>query len=326
MTDRQQHRPAVAVEPWDPSYGAPAAGLSRPAQPDTDTSGAVDVNRECPAGEWSPLSPSATRASEVIFVDGVRRIDARVWVTDDAGTSAGVAASFAAGAVRCNTRAEVVAATIERGLFSTAAPDPVPVAGADYVPRNAAADDPDSLTAAVQERMRDLELRVVRDVIDTELTVVDGPLRGRQSLPGVIGYIKSHRVSYLPPVVEDVVGRLDAGQRTPLFLTQTTWSRWSWYLRLPLGVGAAAGVHPWSGIVRCEAPADLDVEAAAALADQASVTLVGFASEAHKDGRAPQNLYPIAGLERHLRRLLGDQRFLYRQLVAATRSGQPMPR
>ena len=310
--------PRVSVEPWDPSYSAPTSGgLSRPAEPGADTSGAVDVNRERSATDWEPLTPTTEPAGEVVFVDGVRRIDARVWVTDDSGTSAGVAASFAAGAVRCDGRAEVVAAQVERGLFSTADTYPVPVAGADYQPRNAAADDPDSLTAAVQERMRDLELRLVRDVAGDGLTVVDGPLRGRQALPDVIGYVKSHRVRYLPPVAEGVVPQLEPGQRTPLFLTQTTWSRWSWYLRLPLGVGGAVA-HPWSGIVRCEAPADLEVDAAAALADRSSVTLVSFASEAHKDGRAPQNLYPIAGLERHLRRLLGDQRFLYRQLVAAT--------
>ena len=36
-----------------------------------------------------------------------------------------------------------------------------------------------------------------------------------------------------------------------------------------------------------------------------------------KDPRAPQNLYPIAGLERELRRRLGDPALLYRSLRAA---------
>lgn len=306
----------VTVEPWDPSYGTSSPGLSSPSEPGDESSGAVDVNRELSAADWQPLQPGADPEREVAFVDGVRRIDARLWVTDDNGTSAGVAASFAAGAVVCDGRARVGATAVERGLFSMADTYAVAVAGADYEPRNAAADDPDSLTAAVQERMRDLELRVVRDVANGRLAVVDGPLRGRQSLGNVIGYVKSHRVRYLPPVVGDVVERLSAGERTPLFLTQTTWSRWSWYLRLPSRQGVVT--HPWAGIVRCEAAADLDLGEACSLADRASRTLVGFASEAHKDGRAPQNLYPIAGLERHLRRLLGDQRFLYRQLVAAT--------
>ena len=42
--------------------------------------------------------------------------------------------------------------------------------------------------------------------------------------------------------------------------------------------------------------------------------LARFASTRYKDPRAPQNLYPISGLERELRRRLGDPRLLYRAL------------
>jgi hypothetical protein len=38
-----------------------------------------------------------------------------------------------------------------------------------------------------------------------------------------------------------------------------------------------------------------------------------------KDSRAPQNLFPIAGLERALRRRLGDPGLLYRALRTAAR-------
>jgi hypothetical protein len=47
------------------------------------------------------------------------------------------------------------------------------------------------------------------------------------------------------------------------------------------------------------------------------VTLVRFASTEYKDARAPQNLYPIAGLERELRRRLGEPNMLYRALRRA---------
>jgi hypothetical protein len=53
------------------------------------------------------------------------------------------------------------------------------------------------------------------------------------------------------------------------------------------------------------------------LADLAQVTLVRYASAEYKDARAPQNLYPIAGLERELRRRLGEPALLYRALRAA---------
>jgi hypothetical protein len=71
----------------------------------------------------------------------------------------------------------------------------------------------------------------------------------------------------------------------------------------------------------------LPVTDAVALADSVTVMLPRFASEPHKDARAPQNLYPIGALERALRRRLGDPGVLYRALRrASTRmaSGTPV--
>lgn len=46
------------------------------------------------------------------------------------------------------------------------------------------------------------------------------------------------------------------------------------------------------------------------LANLSQMALGRFASPAYKDSRAPQNLYPIGGLERALRHRLGDPRLL----------------
>ena len=54
------------------------------------------------------------------------------------------------------------------------------------------------------------------------------------------------------------------------------------------------------------------------MAGLSAATLPRFASSAYKDPRAPQNLVPIAGLERRLRGLLGDARVLHRALALAT--------
>jgi hypothetical protein len=45
-----------------------------------------------------------------------------------------------------------------------------------------------------------------------------------------------------------------------------------------------------------------------------TATLPRYASARHKDPRAPQNLYPIGGLERELRRRLGDKELAIRAL------------
>ena len=51
--------------------------------------------------------------------------------------------------------------------------------------------------------------------------------------------------------------------------------------------------------------------------DLLTALLPRFASESHKDGRAPQNLYPIGGLEKHLRHRLGDRELVIRALRVA---------
>lgn len=317
--------PTIRVEPWAPEYGS-----SHESQPLTPSDAAVDVDAELPAADWRPLDPQprTTLASRVHVIDGVRRIDARVWITGGDGlTRMGICASYAAGAVLCDReQARVKVVEVRRGLFAPAAAAPddesplITKAGA-YPFLTVAGDDPEQLSLGLQQRMGELEValaaRALADLSSdgrTDLIVVDGPLNGRQNVAGAIGYVKTHRVAYLPPALGEVVTRLRPGQRSPLFLTQTSWSRFSWYLRLPGGEG-----YPWAGIVRCEASADLPPAAARALADRSALTLPRFASAAHKDPRAPQNLYPIGALERELRHRLGDPAHLERALRAAVR-------
>ena len=59
------------------------------------------------------------------FRRGVRRVDANLWIDrHDRFPGFGLAATFAAGAVRCNSIARVVAAEVRRGVFTGARPTP----------------------------------------------------------------------------------------------------------------------------------------------------------------------------------------------------------
>jgi hypothetical protein len=317
-----------SIDAWDPGYGS-----SMEAEDLGRSKAEVEVDVEVPEDEWAPIDPSpiASPPEAVLFVDGVRRIDARVWIDDPGAPNAatvGICASYAAGVVCCcKGRAHVVGSDVRRGLF-TVSPEaediPTP-AGVYEAFRATAKEDmplPVVLSSALQERLAETELstaiearRTIVDHAGRDLLVVDGPLRGRAHLERAVGFIKSHQMTYLPPDLNAVVGALGAHQRTPVFLMGTSWVRHSWYLRLPSAAGP-----PWAGVVRVEAASHLDRAEVTELANVTQSVLGRFASVEYKDSRAPQNLYPIAGLERDLRHRLGDQQLIYRALrVAAAR-------
>lgn len=306
-----------SVESWDPAYGLPGEALDL-----AESSADVVVDIEVATADWAPVDavtdPPGGDAERrvVVFVDGVRRVDARAWVEGPDGSVApALCATYGAGAVRCDGAARIAAVLVERGLF-TASPYALDVhtRAGDYPVRTVGSTRTEALPLALQARMAELEISAAEAACESgcDLLIVDGPLRGRGHLPNAVGFIKTHQVAYLPPAQHAVVSALTAGQRSPVFATGTAFSRYACYLRLPGGLDT-----PWAGVVRLEVPADLHVPDAVSLLARAAGALPRYASQTHKEPRAPQNLYPIAGLERELRRRLGDEALLYRALRQA---------
>ena len=306
-----------SVDPWDPSYGNALEEVLEP------TEVVVETDVEVAAAEWEPITvsdPVRNRASVVLFVDGVRRIDAQVWIEDDEGDVApGVCATYAAGVVRAGQQAEIVATSVRRGIFSASrATRPIATKYPEvvYLPFAATESTPEALWIAIQNQMgeREVEMAEVarRDAPADALVLLDGPVTNRTHVPRAVGVIKTHAAAYLPPDLHRLVGALPEGTRTPLFTIGGRGSRHSWYLRLP-----GARDAPWAGVIRCECSADMDPGDAIQLAEVVGATVPRYASEPHKDPRAPQNLYPVGGLERELRRRLGDPHLLYRALLVS---------
>jgi hypothetical protein len=299
-----------AVEAWDPEYGTSVdAGLDDSRVP-------VDPWVERAEPDWGPIAPGADVVPEqcLQFVDGVRRVEANVWVSAPDGSSRlGICASYAAGVVRCDGEAVIGPTIVERSIFC--APEgagPVETRHGMFGLHPVTDDDPNALTLALQRDMTRLEVEVA-DAAPGDLVVVDGPLKeGGQVAPGFVGYVKTHRTRYGPPLVAATIPRLGVGERTPILHLGEPRPRYSWYLRLPGPI-----THGMAGVVRLEVAAEGPVADAAALADRLAVSLPRFASVPHKDSRAPQNLVPIAGLERELRRRLGDPHLLVRALREA---------
>lgn len=316
-----------AVESWAPDYGAPSSDETL-AESTADVDPFVEVPR---VEDWAPRVPPADVGplDDVLFVDGVRRVEANVWITAvDGEVHQGLCASYAAGAVLCNGGANVVGPVVRHGLFcATAEAEPIITRHARFDLYCGSDRQPNDLTLLLQDEMARLEVGVARNSqTGARLVVVDGPLRqghddhrdphatGGDAPVTLVGYVKTHNTSYGPSVVRETVARLAIGERTPVLLIKGRRPKYSWYLRLPCDV-----THGWSGVVRLELlAARRRASDAAAFADRLARTLPKFASAPHKDPRAPQNLYPVGGLERELRRRLGDPSLLYRSLRVAS--------
>ena len=324
-----------SVDGWEPQYGTASEVQSL-----EESSAAVDVTLERNSGDWAPIEPEAatTLPSAVLFVDGVRRIDARAWIDDGDSrdeqaypVASGLCASYAAGVVCCCAEgAHILDYEVRRGLFTDAvAAEAIQTSSHRYTlqrtVRSADAASEVAQTNALQRALTTLEVTVAvsaRTMIsdhtrdEQDLLIVDGPLRDRAHLPRALGYVKTHYIQYLPKELNAVVAALPTGARTPVFAIGSGWERYSWYLRLPC---LPAG--PWTGIVRLEAPMDLPVEQVCDMANMTQVLVGRYASVEYKDGRAPQNLVPIGGLEKTLKHLLGSASLLYREIRAVALSG-----
>ncbi len=250
---------SYTVDPWDPGYGV-AFSEELDGGALEESSAELNLDLETPSAQWRPVDPdpAVVLPGTVLFLDGVRRIDARVWVHGTRPQPVpGIAASFAAGLVSCDGAARICDVAVERGLFTAAREAAGITAGrVSYPARLAAGPAFDQLSLALQQRLTGAELQLAvtyraQNQAADDLLVIDGPLRGRTHLDRAVGYIKTHHASYLPPEQAAVVSALRPGQRTPAFTMGTSWRRTSWYLQLPRTSGV-----PWSGVVRLECSAD----------------------------------------------------------------------
>ncbi len=314
----------LRADPWAPEYGM--GFEARVDEPFTLADTAVETD------DWThPIQPQPAQVQPVCFVDGVRRVDLRVLASDGPVRAPGLFGSFAVGSVHCDGRAAFGEHRVGRrvivggGLPVEAVEVRTGNATLCFQPTCEASSDPDAPLDRLQEAMRAEENALAAHIAGTSaagrgastdpLVVVDGPLRLGEPIPGaIVGAIKRFVRRYLEPEQDELLGRLVAGQRTPLFglLDREGALRgYSWYMRVADLTG------PWhdrAGVVRCEVRAAHGVEGALGLAERVTALLPRFAGRP-ADPRTPQNLVPIAGLEGWLRHRMGDVRVIRRALL-----------
>ena len=311
----------VRIDPWEVDYGdqTPLAAL------DEHSDMQVDHELEVSDADWHAITPAGDPAprERVVFIDGVRRLEARVQIRQGQQIVYGGFGSFAVGAVEVeNSSASFGARRVERIAVLGAGecfPAPIQIrSNLIYQPHSTNNANVDAPLRQIQELMRRAEANLASDLCrhDT-LTIVDGRLGFEPEPRGVaLGYIKRIHELYLPGKFIPFLASLPAGSRTPIFSIQTAksgFARYSWFQRLAEPDPGATEMH---GIVRLEVSASVGIDAARDLANAAAAWLPRTAPTRSRDPRSPQNLLPIGALEQKLRVELGDAR-LFRRWIEA---------
>ena len=309
----------LKLDPWSADYG-PSLQLD-PAEAEAE----VDVAME---GPWGAIEAGdAALPDSVVLIDGVRRMDLFLRWEDQVRSFPAAVGSLAVGALLLRPgnpqplRQSLPEVVVEQLLLLAARTETEPpdLEGLRCV---FVGDQQQELLAGLQEQMRMQEALLASRMCETyDLVIADGPLQNTHQLndADVLGYIKSHHRPLLPASEMELVGQLKAGQRTPMFALGTSaYRRVSWYQRLEASL---PGETVMAGVVRLEMLARSGLARAQLRARQVGALLPRLRNFRHRDPRAPQNLIPIAMLERVLKHRLGDPALVQRRLKSKLLGG-----
>lgn len=308
----------LRADPWMPEYGMGYdVRIEEPPE---------EIDPFVESEDWStPRGPGRIERVRLWFIDGVRRTELRLIADTDTRRIRGLLGSYGVGAVRCDDKASFGDHEIHRALVLGSGERGERLearCGRDlllFEPRSTPGTEPDDPLIELQHLMREAEGNLAARLADERESVVlmDGPLapslRRSPTRCPVVGVVKRFGREYLDPEQQQLLPRLHAGERTPLFaFSAREVRRYAWYARV-------ADMHgPWhdhAGLVRCEARGSLPIAEVAELADRIASYLPAFAGRP-QDPRTPQNLLPVAGLETWLRHRLGDVALIRRALLA----------
>jgi uncharacterized protein len=316
----------IALDPWGGDY---TSQFSVGSEADREESSVQALEERIEDRPWAPVGPCSTSLPALVaVVDGVMRSDAAAMVSEDDRRALALFGSYATGAVTINSEVHVVQDQVVRVFIAGGnwpEPQDLNVSVGDnislsYRGISSPSDTYEKLREDLTNEMRRSEARVAEALsAEDSLILADGNLTFISGSSSVVGVIKTIHKVYLAPKRARILERLRPGERTPLFRIvsgrkknghKDGYSVLTCYLRLaqpqPIEL-------PFAGLVRLEVKASLE-DKAVELLDQAAFKVFSLASRPPKDPRAPQNLIPIGGLERQLRRKLGEPQLVRRAI------------
>jgi uncharacterized protein len=281
---------------------------------------------------WKRIAPTESSLTwdKLLFIDGTRRIEARVLLEDEREQVAfGAMGSCAVGVVDCcpvqSRKAEIYQTEVKR-ICAISSGHSLP--HFELLPKGSrlghlayeicttskrdAEAVVEELQAVMLQEEKNLASRLAH--LHTEsLIICDGQRPIGRGETNVIGYLKTIHDSKISREQLAVVRSLEQGERSPVYLvkTQKDTHYFEWFLRL-------RDPRPWlyslAGMVRIQAFSD-DLEYVLELANWTCLNLPIFASRQHQDPRAPQQLLPTRALEHELKRRMGDAQLIRRRIT-----------
>ena len=209
----------LRVDPWDPEYGTSLEFEALDELPQT-------VELDIEPVPWQPIAP---RASDELpccaFVDGVRRIDVRLFAEEDGAMAPALAGSWAVGAAWSTRPPSVGEIVVGRTLVvggGLTHGDLTPHVGGDelrYVFIGVPGATPLDPIVGLQNVMREAEAALARRIFlsgEADLLVLDGPLTYFADGP-IVGMIKRQSRSYLTDERSTILNALGAGRADAAF-------------------------------------------------------------------------------------------------------------
>jgi uncharacterized protein len=281
---------------------------------------------------WERIAPKETSLTwdKLLFVDGTRRIEARVLLEDEREEVAfGAMGSCAVGVVDCcpvhSRQAEIYKTEVSR-ICALSSGHSLP--NFEVLPRGSRlgtlkyeirSTDKREAEAVVQE-LQDVMLRQEKNLTaklaqqhPESLIICDGQRPIDTDQTNVIGYLKTIHDSRISREQLGIVRSLEQGERSPVYKVNMSGDKvyFEWFLRL-------RDPRPWlyslAGMVRIQAYSQ-NLDYILQLANWTCLNLPVFASRQHQDPRAPQQLLPTRALEHELKRRMGDAQLIRRRIT-----------
>ena len=212
----------LRLDPWPGDYEGPFQ------LEELEESSVGQIDPDVEGTTWGPIQAKRIERPEpLFFVDGVRRIDARVIADDDSGRIVhGLFGSVASGAVRVEgTKAAFDDIRIRRyivlGSGLMAEPEVMTIGNTElaFAPYSVPDTGPTAPLLGMQNLMRTEEAAIAQDhAREAACVFADGPLTYFAAVKQrTVGVIKRLFKAYLPASHFALVPRLALAERTPIF-------------------------------------------------------------------------------------------------------------